>query len=410
MLHAGVSFQAASRIISLVSELFGLSWDVPHATTGRLWVLRLGIHKLERPKRQAEDWVWLMDHTNQVGQEKCLAIVGIRLSDLPPPGECLSHEHLEPIDLIPVTKSNKDIVYQQLESNIAKTGVPRAILSDHGGDIKAGTKLFCEAHPGTSSLYDIAHKGASLLKRRLEKDPCWTKFCTEVGQTKCHVQQTAAGFLAPPNQRSKARFMNLGPMLRWARETLSLVDHTPPEVIQHCTKNQFELNCGWLTDYRESLSRWCEYHQLVNRAIDWIRRHGYSLTARDELASRLNPLAVSQEGKQLRDEILEFVENESSQALPHERLPGSTEVLESLFGRFKAMEKQYDKSGFTTLLSAFGALLSETTAEIVGQALESTPTKRIAAWCKTNLGVTFQSKRVGAYQAAKKLAGAQETG
>ena len=152
------------------------------------------------------------------------------------------------------------------------------------------------------------------------------------------------------------------------------------------------------------------YHQLVERAIDWIRRHGYSLTARDELASRLHPLAVSDEGKQLRDEILEFVENESSQARPDERLPGSTEVLESLFGRFKAMEKQYDKSGFTTLLTAFGALLSETTADIVGQALEWTPTKRVTAWCKTNLGVTFHSKRVDAYQAAKRLAGAQETG
>ena len=102
-----------------------LALDVPTWHTGRLWLLRLGYYKLTRSKEQADDWVWIADHTVQIGAEKCLVILGIRLSDLPSVGQCLSHRDVEPIALLPVEKSNKDVVYQQLEANIGKTGVPR---------------------------------------------------------------------------------------------------------------------------------------------------------------------------------------------------------------------------------------------------------------------------------------------
>ena len=45
---------------------------------------------------------------------------------------------MEPIELEPVTVSDKEVVYRQLEANVAKTGVPRAIIADHGGDLAGG--------------------------------------------------------------------------------------------------------------------------------------------------------------------------------------------------------------------------------------------------------------------------------
>src|SRR5262249_25609608 len=78
-------------------DLAWLPGDLPEAApswyTGRLWLLRVGYYKLTRPKEQAPDWVWIIDHTVQMGVQKCLVILGIRLSVLPPPGTCLRHEH-----------------------------------------------------------------------------------------------------------------------------------------------------------------------------------------------------------------------------------------------------------------------------------------------------------------------------
>ena len=103
---------------------WGFNFPVPHCTTVRLWLLRLGYHKLHRPKEQASDWVWIIDHSNQIGKEKCLVILGVRVSQLPPPGEeyPLRLAQMEPIELEPVTVSDKEVVYRQLEANVAKTG------------------------------------------------------------------------------------------------------------------------------------------------------------------------------------------------------------------------------------------------------------------------------------------------
>ncbi len=60
-------------------------------------------------KEQAEDWVWIIDHTVQLGQEKCLLILGVRLSDLPA-DLTLKHEDVEPIALYPVTSSTGEVV------------------------------------------------------------------------------------------------------------------------------------------------------------------------------------------------------------------------------------------------------------------------------------------------------------
>ena len=64
--------------------------------------------------------------------------------------------------LSPVKKSNGAIVYQQLEEAAEKTGVPRAIVADHGGAVNAGLPPFCQQHPQTCSLYDIKHKTAAI--------------------------------------------------------------------------------------------------------------------------------------------------------------------------------------------------------------------------------------------------------
>jgi hypothetical protein len=113
-------------------------WQLPYKTpswsSGRLWLLRLGYDKLSRPKAQADDWVWIVDHTVHIGQEKCFVIVGVRLSALADRDHCLSQEDVEPLTVAPVTQSNGAIVFTQWQDTVAKTGVPRQIVGDQGSD------------------------------------------------------------------------------------------------------------------------------------------------------------------------------------------------------------------------------------------------------------------------------------
>jgi hypothetical protein len=83
----------------------------------------------------------------------------------------LRYEDLEPLALLPVTTSNGDVVYRQLEATCQRTGVPRQIVADAGSDLKRGIRNLRRAHPGQLlSTYDVKHKTAAVLKRELERD------------------------------------------------------------------------------------------------------------------------------------------------------------------------------------------------------------------------------------------------
>lgn len=225
MLVANVSLRGASRVLATVRGVLGMpQLPVPDWTTGRLWLLRLGHAVLTARLEQAEDWAWLIDHSVQIGPDKCLVILGIRLRDLPPPGQCLRHEDLRLVALTLADRWTRADVDAALETATARTGVPpRVIVDDHGVDLAGGVDLFRQRHPQTAEVYDAKHKAACLLKRRLASDPRWQAFQAMVGQTRCAVQQTELAFLTPPAPRPKARFMNLGRLLAWATRVLAIL-------------------------------------------------------------------------------------------------------------------------------------------------------------------------------------------
>ncbi|QTA93051.1 hypothetical protein [Desulfonema magnum] len=170
VLSSATCLRGAARAIEIFISFLRLPMSSPSWYSGRLWLLRLGYYKLTRPKTKAAKWVWIVDHTIQIGAEKCLVILGIPLSSLPCPERCVSHEDAEPISLLPVTKSDGEIVWQQLEHAAKITGVPREIIADHGTDLKSGIGKFCGKHEETCFIYDIKHKTAAVLKCELGND------------------------------------------------------------------------------------------------------------------------------------------------------------------------------------------------------------------------------------------------
>ena len=401
----GISLRGTCSVVNCMHQIdvnWGFRFPVPHYTTVRLWLLRVGLYKLSRPKQRASDWVWIIDHSNQIGKEKCLVILGVRVSELPSPGEDypLRLEQMEPIELEPVTVSDKEVVYRQLEASAKKCGVPRAIIDDHGGDVAGGVELFCGAHPETIEIYDMTHRAACLLKARLENDEQWKAFAAKAGQTKCNIQQTELAFLVPPSQRSKARFMNLGTLIAWGAGTLAIVDSPPAEVLQHATRERLEEKLGWLRQFREPLRSWSEMELTIDVAVDLVRTQGLYRGAARDLRKRLGKLSVGQDARQLGKDLAQFVADQARQLRRGERLPGCSEVIETCFGKFKSLEREQAKGGFTGLLLALAACVAERTQDVVHEALQKTKTEDVIAWIKQKLGATVGSKRRTAYRAA----------
>jgi hypothetical protein len=400
----GVSLRGVPRVLSVVAEAFGLPLEIPHWTTGRLWLMRLGHAMLTLPLEQAADWVWLIDHSVQIGQEKCLLIVGIRLRDLPKHGECLKYRDLHLIALVVRKSWTRQEVDDALEQANQRTGVPRAIVNDYGVDVHGGVMLFQERHEQTVEMYDIKHKAACLLKHRLAKEPDWQEFQGWIGKTRCAIQQTEMAFLVPPAPKPKARFMNLQPQLAWAEGVLDVLRDIPAEVKKWVRPERLQEKLGWLEEFAPKLAEWSEWQQVVNIAVEFVDRQGVYRGVLKELWRQLPQKFAHDSSRELAKDLMRFVASQAKQTKPGERLPGSTEILESCFGKMKELEKQQARGGFTSLVVSFGAILAKTTAKAVNAAMKHSVTKDVFAWCKEHLGTTVFAKRKIAFaQGATKV-------
>jgi hypothetical protein len=142
VLRTGTRLQRVAAVLKMHWNWCCLDVRTASYYTVRLWLLRLGLYQLSRPKERAADWMWIIDHTMQLGERKCLIIVGVRQSAWDAKDRVLGHEDVQLIDLVPVTESNGKVVYKQLQAAAAKTGVPRAITSDNRPDLHRGIALF----------------------------------------------------------------------------------------------------------------------------------------------------------------------------------------------------------------------------------------------------------------------------
>jgi len=319
-------------------------------------------------------------------------IVGIRLSAVPAVGEYLTHADVEPIAIYPVTQSNGEIVYQQLEAARKRTGVPREILSDQGSDLYKGIKQFCQAHPETSFIYDIKHKVAAVLKRELGADGAWQEFSRLAGQTNQRVQQTALAALAPPRQRRKARYMNVAELVTWGVRMLQYLDEDGSQR-QAWDPQRVEHAVGWVRQYRHEIEQWRQWVEVGTITEQFVKTHGVATGGAQQLQRQLAAAGTLPQTQQLGAEFLQFVREEEAKATAGERLVGSSDVIESIFGKWKRLEGDQARSGLTGLVLALGALVAPTTTEVITQALTTVPTKTVLTWCREKLGKTLQATR-----------------
>ena len=79
MLDCRGSLRGTALATGLIGRLLGGKHEVPSPTSVRSWLLHVGLHQLQRPLEKADDWVWIVDHTVQIGELKCMLIVAFRL-------------------------------------------------------------------------------------------------------------------------------------------------------------------------------------------------------------------------------------------------------------------------------------------------------------------------------------------
>jgi hypothetical protein len=405
VLKAATSQRAAAAVLEIVAPYIAGLTRIPCANSGRMWLMRLGLYELLRPKEAANDWVWIMDHTVQLGPRKCLVIVGVRLSAWRRKEGPLEHEDLTLLNLTPMEQSTGEAVAVQLQETRERTGMaPAAVLSDEGAELKKAMVLFRQESPHLRKVphvYDIKHKVATILKKELHHDKTWQSFVTRTNRTKLRVTLTPLAFLVPPGLKNKARYMNLDTLVQWGCRVLAYLDDPcdfPGQKVDH---KKLRQKLGWLREYRRPLAAWAELLEVAARAETYVRREGYHARAAEELEEQLFPLARTPASLRLKAGLVAFVTEQSKDLAQGQHLLGSSEVLESLLGKYKRIQGTHSKGGMTGSLLSIGAAVLEKSATTIQAAMAAVPVAAVGQWVRDKLGLTIPAQQAFAFQRNK---------
>ena len=398
VLSGPVSQRAAASVLHLLA--YWLDWDnarLPCANSGRLWMVRVGLFALTCEKQRADDWLWMMDHTVQLGPWKCLVIVGIRLSVWQSLDRPLCHEDLTLLNLTPMKTANKEAVAEQLKRTSAEMEAPVAVLSDEGTELKGGMGLYRQQLDSDITkpphLHDIKHKAATLLKKELQASDTWDSFVKHLTRTKLSVTLTDLAFLNPPRLRNKARFMNLECVVKWGCRALRFIKAPKDFPDQPIDFDKLELKLGWLRGFEQELHEWEELLAVIEATETYVRRNGYHKQAGRELKQVLQPLAKQNSSRRLMKGLLDFIKQESDKLKKGQCVLGHTEVLESLLGKYKQIQGRHSQGGMTASLLNIGVVVLKKSPETIEQALAAVPVKAVNEWVRSNLGQTVASRR-----------------
>ena len=180
--------------------------------------------------------------------------------------------------------------------------------------------------------------------------------------------------------------------------------HPPSQARREITVARMDEKPGWLREFRDEVVRWSACQAVVSASVTFINEQGLFRGAANRLVAELKSLPNCDDSRAVAARLLAFVRKSEEKLAEGQRLPLSTELLESSFGLFKQLERQHSKGGFTGLLAAFGALLKPATPESIRRDFARVSVKQMRTWVTQNLKTTLASKRQTAYAEFAKAA------
>lgn len=332
----------------------------------------------------------IIDASIQMGEKKCVVVLGCRKADLPK-NRALKLEDLEILSLRIVSKLNASVITEMLEQVKVLVGIIECVCSDRGSEILRGVKNFQINSPETRHISDTAHRVSNLLEAILEKKPRWTGFREKVTHSRRRMQNSLVAGALPPSPRTKARYMNVDSLIKWAADMLILLDNgfLNPDL----DFKELQKYLSWLLDYREDIMHWNKLVLIGAMAREIVRVEGIHIDIMDHFEQMLTSLPTSSRELNFIDEISSFLLEQSKGVKFGERYIGSTEVLESFFGKLKYMEQEQTAFGFTSLVLAAVACVGPTDEKTIEDAIKTIKFSEMDKWIEKEIPKSIQAQR-----------------
>jgi hypothetical protein len=393
VLFSNCSFRSAASVMRELSATYKV--EKPSHTTIQNWILKYGVAHLADGVKRRDDWIFILDHTVEFGTKKCLLVLGVPRSHLRKNRCSIKHKDaiVLAIHLSDTTSSAgvKDVLGKIAE----KVGKPVQIVSDHGSDIKKGVEDYIKSmQKPIVYTYDITHKTGTILKSALKNDAAWESFVRKCVDTKRLVLQTDMGHLAPLKPSDKARWLNLDDYVKWADAIRSYAMEMKFESACTPTAVRYQKFFGWLEEYSTELTRWSLMVKTLQAAKTEVKMNGLHHGTAERFMERAKRIRGAMAGvPEIVEELRLFLVGEGA-ALPDDgKWLGSSDVIESVFGKYKSFSQRRTMKGVGKTVLTIPAFTGKMSSKRLKMALEKTTCGDVREWKVSNIGDSLSAKR-----------------
>lgn len=374
------SFRSLSKVFVAINIHLDLGKSVPSFSTSMLWVKKIGYFQLQLSKEKADDWIIIVDESIGIGQEKVLVVLGVRRSKID------FSRPLKLQDMVPVLVKSKekwtgDDIAHELRHVRQLLGSVIYAVTDACSTLKSGLKK-----AGISHVYDITHAMAIAMEKLYKHDSDFKEYASMAGQMRFKLCSSKNAHLIPPNQRSKARFLNIDVISNWGLMALKALDRND---ITEQEISQLE----WVKEKEAFIIEMNAVMGIVEEISVILKNNGLSKKTKKECISVLKK-CKSGKLKQLKQYVLSYLdENIGLISRRTEKLLCCSDIIETTFGRYKNELGKNPMSGITDLVLIIPALTARLTADEINAAIDNCSVKDIKNWKKENLCNSLLSRR-----------------
>ena len=389
------------RAIEKVFKLFNSSSKItPSFTAIRKWLARIGIYELTREKQYRDDWIFIVDFTLELGKQKAMVVLGVSQEyfneQVIAQKRGLSHQQMEILALEIMNSTKGEIILRKLEQISKKVGVPVQIVADHGSDLARGIKLYQQNHPQMIYTHDVTHGMALILKSRLNKDDRYQSFVKQCNLCRQRVQQTQLSFLSPPAQRSQCRYFNVERLTNWGIKLLNSPKETlvklMPDIDGCVIDEKITQKLAWLADYEADLKKWNQMVRMTRTLETQLKQLGLNCKSGEYFQKKKFEF-VDSSLVDFQEQILDYLSNQCEQIKGEETFLATSDVIESLFGKYKQFSARCPLKEMGQMLLTISLSTMKLTTQKVKKALETTSFEDVEQWLRKVFGKSMLSKR-----------------
>ena len=391
-----ISYRSGIRVLEIFKNKTSLDivW-IPHFSSIINWTYRLGEGLLNEVKKIDKSWVAIADHSIDIGRKQLFVVLRVELDIFLQRDGAITLKECECIGVKVASKITGESVADDLEEIFQKAGEPVAIIKDNGSVLNNGVDKYKERHNSDiETVEDITHVVANGLKKQFEKTKQYKRYMSMLREGATKLRQTDLAFLIPPKLRKKGRFQAISRLNNWSKK---LIDKKIFSKRGRAKKGTLLARLrGAFSDFKSLepfIKNFIKTTDTTNKIMKLLKNEGLNISTYHQSIKLLKKLPRN---SKTRKTIRVWLEKhiKIQEKLSPSPLPISSDIIESLFGKFKNRLERSPQSDMNRAVLLIPLLCGNLDKDRLLSVLENTQHKELKNWEEENIPHTVRKERM----------------